>query len=147
MFILQYKIFLMSNACVRPLYSFLVRPLKMTEWWKVVYFRVLLFEIGEDIDDEEFKSVMFTLTSVVPKGQLSKMKSIFDLFLFLEKKDEMSHTKVDVLLKVLKVIDRADLIPKVNKYISLQSTFRLLSWKLYCNRLRWYRTSVDICLD
>uniref|UniRef100_A0A8W8LAS0 Caspase-8 n=1 Tax=Magallana gigas TaxID=29159 RepID=A0A8W8LAS0_MAGGI len=84
-------------------------------------FRVLLFEIGEDIDDEEFKSVMFTLTSVVPKGQLSKMKSIFDLFLFLEKKDEMSHTKVDVLLKVLKVIDRADLIPKVNKYISLQA--------------------------
>lgn len=84
-------------------------------------FRVLLFEIGEDIDDEEFKSVMFTLTSVVPKGQLSKMKSIFDLFLFLEKKDEMSHTKVDVLLKVLKVIDRADLIPKVYKYISLQA--------------------------
>lgn len=81
-------------------------------------FRVLLFEIGEDIDDEEFKSVMFALTSVVPKGQLSKMKSIFDLFLFLEKKDEMSHLKVDVLLKVLKVIDRADLIPKVNKYIS-----------------------------
>lgn len=84
-------------------------------------FRVLLFEIGEDIDDEEFKSVMFALTSVVPKGQLSKMKSIFDLFLFLEKKDEMSHLKVDVLLKVLKVIDRADLIPKVNKYISLQA--------------------------
>lgn len=84
-------------------------------------FRVLLFEIGEDIDDEEFGSVMFALTSLVPKGQLSKMKSIFDLFLFLEKKDEMSHLKVDVLLKVLKVIDRADLIPKVNKYLSSQS--------------------------
>lgn len=96
------------------------------------YFRVLLFEIGEDIDDEEFKSVMFALTSVVPKGQLSKMKSIFDLFLFLEKKDEMSHSKVDVLLKVLKVIDRADLIPKVNKYISSDRGKNQLfqSWKL-----------------
>lgn len=92
---------------------------------------MLLFEIGEDIDDEEFKSVMFALTLVVPKGQLSKMKSIFDLFLFLEKKDEMSHLKVDVLLKVLKVIDRADLIPKVNKYISsVQGKNQVLSWKL-----------------
>ncbi|XP_022327245.2 caspase-8-like [Crassostrea virginica] len=84
-------------------------------------FRVLLFEIGEDIDDEEFKSIRFTLTSLVPKGQLSKMKSIFDLFLFLEKKDEMSHIDVSVLQRVLKVIDRADLIPKVNQYISAQS--------------------------
>lgn len=82
---------------------------------------MLLFEIGEDIDDEEFKSIRFTLTSLVPKGQLSKMKSIFDLFLFLEKKDEMSHTDVSVLQRVLKVIDRADLIPKVNQYISAQS--------------------------
>lgn len=45
------------------------------------------------------------------------MKFIFDLFLFLEKKDEMFYLKVDVLLKVLKVIDRVDLIFKVNKYI------------------------------
>lgn len=85
------------------------------------YFRVLLFEIGEDIDDEEFKSVKSALTPEIPKGQLSKIKSIFDLFLFLEKNDKMSHLRLDVLLKVFKDIDRGDLILKVKKYLSCKN--------------------------
>ncbi|KAK3083510.1 hypothetical protein FSP39_024443 [Pinctada imbricata] len=79
-------------------------------------FRVMLFEIGEDIDESEFKSAIFALGSVVPKGQLQKMDSVLDLFIYLEKKDELSHENVEILPKVLHAIDRGDLLEKVRQY-------------------------------
>lgn len=79
-------------------------------------FRVMLFEVGEDISTDEFRSLTFLLSSEIPRAQLQKMKSVFDLFIYLEKNEILCPEDVSILIRVLKEIDRGDLKKKVEDY-------------------------------
>ena len=103
----------------------------------------MLFEIAEDIDESEFGSALFTLGSLVPKGQLKNMETIFDLFLYLEKKDELSAENTEILPKVLKAIDRSDLIVKVTQYQNNYSEYNA-TWP-DCKIIPAYGLMMSVC--
>ncbi|XP_056390096.1 caspase-10 [Hyla sarda] len=64
-------------------------------------YRQMLFELYEDITSEDLKSIIFLLD--VPK-KYSENKKFLDILCYLEKNDQLSETKLDVLEKVLGVV-------------------------------------------
>ncbi|CAC5365577.1 CASP8 [Mytilus coruscus] len=66
-------------------------------------FRLLLFEIAEEMETADLKTALFTLSS-------------------LERSGDLSPVNVEVLYKLLKMMDRGDLITKVRAYQGAQPT-------------------------
>ncbi|XP_076089316.1 uncharacterized protein LOC143059664 [Mytilus galloprovincialis] len=85
-------------------------------------FRLLLFEIAEEMETADLKTALFTLSSVIPRSKHDKIKSICDVFIQLERSGDLSPLNVDVLYKLLKMMDRGDLITKVRAYQGAQPT-------------------------
>ncbi|VDI38076.1 ubiquitin-like modifier-activating enzyme 5 [Mytilus galloprovincialis] len=75
-------------------------------------FRLHLFEIAEEMETPDLKTSLFTLSSVIPRSKHDKIKSICDVFIQLERSGDLSPLNVDVLYKLLKMMDRGDLITK-----------------------------------
>ncbi|CAG2224734.1 CASP8 [Mytilus edulis] len=82
-------------------------------------FRLLLFEIAEEMETADLKTALFTLSSVIPRSKHDKIKSICDVFIQLERSGDLSPLNVDVLYKLLKMMDRGDLMTKVRAYQGL----------------------------
>lgn len=78
----------------------------------------MLFEVGEDISTDEFKSLTFLLSSEIPRAHIQKLKTVFDLFTYMEKNEILCPEDVSILIRVLKEIDRGDLMRKVQDYQS-----------------------------
>ncbi|XP_071148284.1 uncharacterized protein [Mytilus edulis] len=85
-------------------------------------FRLLLFEIAEEMETADLKTALFTLSSVIPRSKHDKIKSICDVFIQLERSGDLSPLNVDVLYKLLKMMDRGDLMTKVRAYQGAQPT-------------------------
>ncbi|XP_076089199.1 uncharacterized protein LOC143059566 [Mytilus galloprovincialis] len=85
-------------------------------------FRLLLFEIAEEMETVDLKTALFTLSSVIPRSKHDKIKSICDVFIQLERSGDLSPLNVDVLYKLLKMMDRGDLVTKVRAYQGAQPT-------------------------
>nr|ADB80146.1 caspase-8-like protein [Mytilus californianus] len=85
-------------------------------------FRLLLFEIAEEMETADLKTALFTLSSVIPRSKHDKIKSICDVFIQLERSGDLSPVNVEVLYKLLKMMDRGDLITKVRAYQGAQPT-------------------------
>uniref|UniRef100_A0A2I3LZ85 CASP8 and FADD-like apoptosis regulator n=1 Tax=Papio anubis TaxID=9555 RepID=A0A2I3LZ85_PAPAN len=79
-------------------------------------YRVLMAEIGEDLDKSDVSSLIFLMKDYMGRGKISKEKSFLDLVVELEKLNLVAPDQLDLLEKCLKNIHRIDLKTKIQKY-------------------------------
>ncbi|CAC5405100.1 CASP8 [Mytilus coruscus] len=80
--------------------------------------RILLYKISEDLSDKEFEQLKFHSSKAlgIKRGQMQKVKHVFDLFVLLEKNLLISPTSINVLKDMLKALHRGDLLELVVEY-------------------------------
>nr|XP_019582344.1 PREDICTED: CASP8 and FADD-like apoptosis regulator isoform X2 [Rhinolophus sinicus] len=79
-------------------------------------YRVLMTEIGEDLDKTDMSSLLFLMRDHMGRGKITKDKSFLDLVMDLEKLNLVAPDQLDLLEKCLKNIHRIDLKTKIQKY-------------------------------
>ncbi|KAM7105694.1 CASP8 and FADD-like apoptosis regulator isoform 1-T9 [Molossus nigricans] len=79
-------------------------------------YRVLMTEIGEDLDKSDMSSLIFLMRDYMGRGKTVKDKSFLDLVMELEKLNLVAPDQLDLLEKCLKNIHRIDLKTKIQKY-------------------------------
>ncbi|XP_026866297.1 CASP8 and FADD-like apoptosis regulator a [Electrophorus electricus] len=79
-------------------------------------YRVLMMELGENLDAEELNSFIFLIRSTVPKGILDRAKSFLDVVVELEKLDEVSCENLGLVEECLTNIRRVDLAKRVQQF-------------------------------
>ncbi|RXN07094.1 CASP8 and FADD-like apoptosis regulator isoform X2 [Labeo rohita] len=79
-------------------------------------YRVLMADVGEDMDTEDLKSLTFLLRGTLPKHKLENVQSFLDIVVELEKLDQLSSEKMDLIEQSLRSIHRADLAKKISQY-------------------------------
>ncbi|GAB1284998.1 CASP8 and FADD-like apoptosis regulator [Apodemus speciosus] len=112
-------------------------------------YRVLLLEIGENLDQSDVSSLIFLTRDYMGRSKVAKDKSFLDLVIELEKLNLIASDQLNLLEKCLKNIHRIDLKTKIQKYTqssqeassnmnTLQTSLPKLSIKedLYNSRLQ-----------
>uniref|UniRef100_A0A5F9DF13 CASP8 and FADD-like apoptosis regulator n=1 Tax=Oryctolagus cuniculus TaxID=9986 RepID=A0A5F9DF13_RABIT len=79
-------------------------------------YRVLMTEIGEDLEKSDVSSLIFLMRDYMGRGKIAKDKSFLDLVIELEKLNLVAPDQLDLLEKCLKNIHRIDLKTKIQKY-------------------------------
>ncbi|XP_019491243.1 PREDICTED: CASP8 and FADD-like apoptosis regulator isoform X7 [Hipposideros armiger] len=79
-------------------------------------YRVLMTEIGEDLDKTDMSSLLFLMRDYMGRSKIAKDKSFLDLVMELEKLNLVAPDQLDLLEKCLKNIHRIDLKTKIQKY-------------------------------
>ncbi|KAL3854129.1 hypothetical protein ACJMK2_013407 [Sinanodonta woodiana] len=80
-------------------------------------FRKLLFELAEDLSDDEVKRAKFFLKSeYLKRGNLQAIETAQELFILLEKEGKLSVENVQVLYDIFKTIKREELVRQVEQY-------------------------------
>uniref|UniRef100_A0A8C8UC55 CASP8 and FADD-like apoptosis regulator n=4 Tax=Peromyscus maniculatus bairdii TaxID=230844 RepID=A0A8C8UC55_PERMB len=79
-------------------------------------YRVLLMEIGENLDKSDVSSLVFLTRDYTGRGKVTKDKSFLDLVIELEKLNLIASDQLNLLEKCLKNIHRIDLKTKIQKY-------------------------------
>uniref|UniRef100_K9IWY4 CASP8 and FADD-like apoptosis regulator n=1 Tax=Desmodus rotundus TaxID=9430 RepID=K9IWY4_DESRO len=81
-------------------------------------YRVLMTEIGEDLDKSDMSSLIFLMRDYMGRGKTAKNKdkSFLDLVMELEKLNLVAPDQLDLLERCLKNIHRIDLKTKIQKY-------------------------------
>uniref|UniRef100_A0A8D2AQJ7 CASP8 and FADD-like apoptosis regulator n=1 Tax=Sciurus vulgaris TaxID=55149 RepID=A0A8D2AQJ7_SCIVU len=79
-------------------------------------YRVLMVEIGENLDKKDVSSLIFLMRDYTGRGKVSKDKSFLDLVIDLEKLNLVAPDQLDLLEECLKNIHRIDLKTKIQKY-------------------------------
>ncbi|XP_074857778.1 caspase-10-like isoform X2 [Carettochelys insculpta] len=80
---------------------------------KVSHYRQMLYELSEDITNDDLQRAMFLLRDQLPK-KLTNMSSL-ELLTFLEKKDLLTENNLQMLEKICMEVS-PDLLKAVNKY-------------------------------
>ncbi|XP_036400601.1 CASP8 and FADD-like apoptosis regulator a [Megalops cyprinoides] len=81
-------------------------------------YRVLMADLSEDMGKEDLQSLIFLLSDTLPRGRLEKATSFLDVVVELEKLEQVSSEKVDLIEQYLWAIRRVDLAKKVQRYQS-----------------------------
>lgn len=123
-------------------------------------YRVLLMEIGEDLDQSDVSSLVFLTRDYTGRGKVTKDKSFLDLVIELEKLNLIASDQLNLLEKCLKNIHRIDLNTKIQKYTqsskearsnmnTVQASLPKLSIKeqLYNSRLQNGRSKEPRCVE
>ncbi|XP_030627940.1 CASP8 and FADD-like apoptosis regulator a [Chanos chanos] len=79
-------------------------------------YRVLMADLSENLEMEDLRSLIFLLGDTVPRRRLEKATSFLDVVTELEKIDELSCEKLNLIEKCLRDISRLDLAKKVQAY-------------------------------
>ncbi|XP_052004924.1 CASP8 and FADD-like apoptosis regulator [Xyrauchen texanus] len=79
-------------------------------------YRLLMADVSEDMDTEDLKSLTFLLRGTLPKHKLENVQSFLDIVVELEKLDQLSSEKMDMIEHCLRSIHRADLAKKISHY-------------------------------
>ncbi|KAM5280164.1 CASP8 and FADD-like apoptosis regulator [Ctenodactylus gundi] len=79
-------------------------------------YRVLLLEIGEDLDKSDVSSLVFLMRDYTGRSRTAKDKGFLDLVIELEKLNLVAPDQLDLLERCLKNIHRMDLKTKIEKY-------------------------------
>ncbi|KAL1770616.1 CASP8 and FADD-like apoptosis regulator isoform X1 [Sigmodon hispidus] len=79
-------------------------------------YRVLMMEIGENLDKSDVSSLIFLTRDYTGRGKVTKDKSFLDLVIELEKLNLIASDQLNLLEKCLKNIHRIDLRTKIQKY-------------------------------
>ncbi|KAI2660409.1 CASP8 and FADD-like apoptosis regulator [Labeo rohita] len=88
-------------------------------------YRVLMADVGEDMDTEDLKSLTFLLRGTLPKHKLENVQSFLDIVVELEKLDQLSSEKMDLIEQSLRSIHRADLAKKISQYQQTGKNYQL----------------------
>lgn len=80
-------------------------------------YRVLLMEIGENLDQSDVSSLIFLTRDYTGRSKVPKDKSFLDLVIELEKQNLIASDQLNLLEKCLKNIHRIDLKTKIQKYL------------------------------
>uniref|UniRef100_A0A8C5LIL7 CASP8 and FADD-like apoptosis regulator n=1 Tax=Jaculus jaculus TaxID=51337 RepID=A0A8C5LIL7_JACJA len=80
-------------------------------------YRVLMMEIGENLDKSDVSSLLFLTRDYIGRGKAAKDKSFLDLVIELEKQNLIASDQLNLLEKCLKNIHRIDLKTKIQKYM------------------------------
>lgn len=123
-------------------------------------YRVLLMEIGENLDQNDVSSLVFLTRDYTGRSKIAKDKSFLDLVIELEKLNLIASDQLNLLEKCLKNIHRIDLNIKIQKYTqsskearsnmnTLQASLPKLSIKehLYNSRLQNGRSKEPRCVE
>ena len=76
-------------------------------------FRKHLYWISNQLSSQEVENLKFMCNDMVPRRQLERLRSGFDLFCVLEGKDLISTTKVDFLEEILETVGKDHLVKKL----------------------------------
>ncbi|XP_028924105.1 CASP8 and FADD-like apoptosis regulator isoform X2 [Ornithorhynchus anatinus] len=87
-----------------------------SHWDRYKLIRVLMAELGEDMDKSDVTSFSFLLTDYMGRGKKAVDKSFLAVVIELEKLNLVAPDQLDLLEKCLKNIHRIDLKKKVQKY-------------------------------
>ncbi|KAG1949815.1 CASP8 and FADD-like apoptosis regulator a [Pimephales promelas] len=79
-------------------------------------YRVLMADMNENLDKEELQSLIFLLNSILPKERMARATSFLDVVVELEKLDEVSCDKLELLEHCLKNLKRMDLVKRIQAY-------------------------------
>lgn len=79
-------------------------------------YRVLMADVNENLEKDELQSLIFLLKSIVPKERMARATSFLDVVVELEKLDEVSCDKLDLLEQCLRNIQRIDLVKRIQAY-------------------------------
>ncbi|XP_016345310.1 CASP8 and FADD-like apoptosis regulator a [Sinocyclocheilus anshuiensis] len=79
-------------------------------------YRVLMADVSENLRNEELQSLIFLLSSTLPKERVARATSFLDVVVELEKLDEVSCDKLDLLEQCLRNINRKDLVKRIQAY-------------------------------
>ncbi|XP_051997818.1 CASP8 and FADD-like apoptosis regulator isoform X2 [Xyrauchen texanus] len=79
-------------------------------------YRLLMADVSEDISTEDLKSLTFLLRDTLPKHKLENVQSFLDIVVDLEKLDQLSSEKMDMIEHCLRSIHRVDLAKKISRY-------------------------------
>ncbi|XP_067300972.1 CASP8 and FADD-like apoptosis regulator isoform X2 [Pseudorasbora parva] len=79
-------------------------------------YRALMADLSEDMDTEDLKSLAFLLRDTLPKQKLENVQSFLDIVVELEKVDQLSSEKMDLIESCLRSIHRTDLAKKISRY-------------------------------
>ncbi|KAL3853862.1 hypothetical protein ACJMK2_013161 [Sinanodonta woodiana] len=82
-------------------------------------FRVMLFNLAEDISDEDVSKIRFYLQNFVPGQQnhnISRCTTMLDAFTLCEKNGHLGERNFEIIYDMLKYIKRDDLLDKVDEY-------------------------------
>ncbi|XP_051957610.1 CASP8 and FADD-like apoptosis regulator a [Xyrauchen texanus] len=79
-------------------------------------YRVLMADVSENLENDELQSLIFLLSSTLPKERLARATSFLDVVVELEKLDEVSCDKLDLVEQCLRNIHRIDLVKRIQAY-------------------------------
>uniref|UniRef100_A0A5F5PEC5 Caspase-8 n=1 Tax=Equus caballus TaxID=9796 RepID=A0A5F5PEC5_HORSE len=109
-------------------------------------YRVMLFQISEDVNKLELKSFKFLLSRELPKCRLDDDMILLDIFIEMEKRVMLGERNLDTLKKICEQVNKS-LLKKINDYEelsreALSMTFTELHFEVvpYKNS-----TAKDIC--
>ncbi|XP_073927501.1 caspase-8 isoform X3 [Castor canadensis] len=78
-------------------------------------YRVMLFQVSEDVDKQELKSFKFFLNKEISKCKLDNDMSLLDIFTEMEKRVLLGETNLDILKRICEQINKS-LLGKINDY-------------------------------
>ncbi|OWF51397.1 Caspase-8 [Mizuhopecten yessoensis] len=79
-------------------------------------FRNLLYELIEELTEEDYVTTKFVLQSQFGRGTMAKLKSMMEFFTFLEREQEIEAMDVSILYKIMDIVKRSDLKDKIKEY-------------------------------
>ena len=79
-------------------------------------FFVLLFQIAEELTDEDVKKAAFAFGKI-PRSQLQKLSSGLDLFTLMVQRQAITPEDVRLLVEIFASLERQDIVEQVNRYV------------------------------
>ncbi|XP_059249185.1 caspase-8 isoform X3 [Mustela nigripes] len=81
-------------------------------------YRVMLFQISEDVSKLELKSFKFFLSQEIPRCRVNDDSNLFDIFIEMEKRVILGERNLDTLKRICDLINRS-LLKKITDYEEL----------------------------
>ncbi|XP_007933362.1 caspase-8 [Orycteropus afer afer] len=100
------------------------RELQIPGKAQISAYRVMLFQIFEDVNKEELKSFKFFLRKEIPKCKLDDDMSLLDIFIEMEKRMLLADGNLETLKKICGLISKS-LLLKINEYEDLSRERRM----------------------
>ncbi|XP_005070663.1 caspase-8 isoform X1 [Mesocricetus auratus] len=93
----------------------MVRELQVLEKAQVSPYRVMLFQLSEEVNKSELKSFKFFLNKQIPKCKLHDNSSLLDIFVEMEKRILLAEENLDPLKLICAEVNKS-LLEKIEAY-------------------------------
>ncbi|KAB0391692.1 hypothetical protein E2I00_013932 [Balaenoptera physalus] len=100
------------------------RELQMPGRAQISAYRVMLFQISEDVSKQELKDFKFFLSQEIAKCKLDNDMTLLDIFIEMEKRVILGERNLDTLKRICEQINKS-LLKKINDYEELSREQRM----------------------